>query len=139
MSNPYKPSAQVSPFYSEPRPQEGEVRGIARVYGVCNIALAVLSLLWTAMIVAVGMYGAFLSGDPPEEVMAGVLGCIVLVAPALIGSIIFTTAAYGLLRGRRWGFLLHIIGAVLAIFSCLGIIYTVIALVQANELRQQTP
>ena len=96
-----------------------------------NFLLAGLCLLVLGLLAAVLICGVFLSGDPADEIVAGVVGCAVLGAPVLLGLLIYGLAGLGLMRLRPWGYYLHIVGACLAGISCVGVIYTIFALIAA--------
>ena len=77
------------------------------------------------------VYGIFYSGDKGEELFAGVAGSIMLALPGLAGLVVYFVAGIGLTRRTAYGYYFHFAGAILAVFTCLGIIYTVFALIFA--------
>lgn len=100
-------------------------------FAVLDFLFSGLALVGILCICAVLVYGIFFSGDPRGEIAAGVFGCFVLLLPLSVGFIVFLIAGIGLLKRKTWGYYLHIVASVLAVFSCIGIVYTVFALVFA--------
>lgn len=86
-------------------------------------------------------YGLFYSGDPSEDIIAGIISCLIMILPLFIGFVVFLCAGIGLLKRKGWGFYFHIAGSILAAFSCIGIIYTVFALIFAfkPEFKAEFP
>ena len=70
------------------------------------------------------------AGTKPGETTPRVSG--------ILGLVVFVIAGSGLLRRRIWGYYAHIVGAMLLAPTCLGMIYTVFAIVHAvrPEFRQ---
>jgi hypothetical protein len=101
------------------------------VFAVLNFILAGFCLLGLVTMAFGLVYGVFLSGDQGEELWAGVLGCLMIMLPAALGLVVYTLAGIGLLKRKSWGFVCHVIGAALAVLSCIGVVYTVIALIFA--------
>lgn len=112
-------------------PEEERASPLITVYATVDFVLAGVCLLWALILASVLVYGVFFSGDTGRELAEGVVGCIVLGSPSLLGIPVFLLAGLGLVRRRTWGYVLHIIGAVLAALTCVGIIYTVFALIHA--------
>ena len=100
-----------------------------------NFTLAGLSVLWLAFWGCVLVFGIMMSNDPPDEVMAGVLGSVILAAPALIGVFLYSFAGYGMVKRRRWAYYVHLVGACVAGLSCLGLAYTIPAVMIAQRPR----
>jgi hypothetical protein len=101
------------------------------VFASVNFVLAGLCLLWILVLVAVIVYGIGFSGDRGAELVEGVVGAAFLAVPGIIGLGVYLVAGIGLVRRRPWGYYFHLAGAVMAALSCLGVIYTVLALVFA--------
>lgn len=102
-----------------------------RVFGVVNVVLAAIHLAGLVLIVCVLIYGVLFSGDPPDEIAAGVLGSLFLLGIFGLGFLAYAVAAVALLKRYRWGYYAHIVASVVAALSCLGIVYTVLGLVFA--------
>jgi hypothetical protein len=77
------------------------------------------------------VYGIFYSGDKGEELFAGVAGSIFIALPGLVGLVVYLLGGIGLVRRSAWGYYFHLAGAILAVFTCIGIIYTVFAFIFA--------
>jgi hypothetical protein len=103
------------------------------VFAVLNFALAGLSALWLLFWIGILVYGIGFSGDEGKELAAGVIGTAVLGLPGLAGLFVYVLAGFGLLRRAAWGYYLHFIGAALAALTCIGLIYTVLAIVVATQ------
>lgn len=103
------------------------------VFIALNFTLAGLSILSVALWVCVMLFGILASNDPPDEVAAGVLGCVILSVPALIGAVLYSFAGYGMLKRRRWAYYVHLVGACLAGVSCIGLAYTIPAIMIAQR------
>jgi len=99
------------------------------VFSALNFVLAGLCLVWILLFVVVLIYGVFYSGDKGKDLIAGVMGTIIIVSPGLIGIIIYLVGGLGLLKRWTFGYYVHLVGAVLAGFSCVGLVYTVFAFV----------
>jgi hypothetical protein len=56
---------------------------------------------------------------------------LIAIAYLVIGVILWSLAGLGLLRGRLWGFVLHVVGACWAALSCIGIVYTIPVMVMS--------
>ena len=104
-----------------------------RTFAILNFVMAGFCLLIVGGLATILFYGIYHSGDPPEEIFAGVLGTTVLGLPALLGLAVHTAAGIGLSRRKPWAWGVHIAGAGLAVFTCLGIIYSVFAFVAAFQ------
>ena len=102
------------------------------VFIAMNFTLAGIAVIWVAFWVCIMIFG-MMSGDPPDEVAAGVLGSIVLASPALLGAIVFAAAGYGMVKRRRWAYYVHIVGACIAGLSCIGLAYTIPAIMMAQR------
>ena len=98
-----------------------------------NVTLAGLSVLWLAFWACVLVFGIMMSNDPPDEVMSGVIGSVILAAPALIGVFLYSFAGYGMVKRRRWAYYVHLVGACVAGLSCLGLAYTIPAIMIAQR------
>lgn len=134
--NPYADNPYSTPAVQDAWTKEQPVAiesGMITVYAALNLVWAGICLIWVGMIGAVLVFGIFFSGDPADEMAAGVLGSLILGAPGLLGLVVFLLAGIGLLRRTNWGYYAHITGAVLAVFSCVGLIYTPFALIHALQ------
>jgi hypothetical protein len=81
---------------------------------------------------SLGMFfGVYFSGDTGQELAMGLLGLLLLGLPGLFGAIVYLPAGLGLLFRRAWGYYFHLAGAVLAALTCVGVIYTIPALLFA--------
>jgi hypothetical protein len=103
------------------------------VYAVLNFVWAIGCLIWTGLVVALMVYGIFYSGDPVNEIVVGVAGAFVVGLPAFLGLFVFSIAGFGLFRRSRWGYYAHIVGAALMACSCVGIVYTILAIIHALQ------
>jgi hypothetical protein len=111
------------------------------VFTVIDFVLAGVSALFASIFLFGLFYGVFLSGDRGGELAAGIFGSLVIIVPCVIGCGIYLVAGIGLLKRRNYGYYFHIVGSILAAFSCIGIIYTVVALIFAfkPEFRNEFP
>ncbi len=111
---------------------DGKNQGSAiTAFTVINFAFAGIALMGLAMILLALVYGVFFSGDEGEELMAGVFGSVFIGFFLLAGIVVYLGAGIGLAKRRRWGYYLHIAGAVMAVMYCCGVVYTVVALIFA--------
>jgi hypothetical protein len=94
-----------------------------------NFAFAAICLLGVLGMGGVLIYGIFYSGDEGSELAAGVFGSLIVASPAALGVVVYSLAGFGLLRRRTWGYYAHLAGAVLAALTCVGAIYTIVALI----------
>jgi hypothetical protein len=101
------------------------------LFSTLNFVLAGLCALWLVLMLAAVVYGIGFSGDQGKELATGILGSVILATPGLVGLPVYLFAGLGLLRHKAWGFCFHCTGAVLAAFTCVGVIYTVLAFVFA--------
>lgn len=114
---------------------EGKITAMA----VVNLILATVCLC-AAGVAGLGLfYGLFFSGDTGEELFGGVVALLLTGSPFIIGLVVYGLAGVLLIQRRKMGFYLHVVGGVLAAFSCVGIIYTVIALVISTQDDFQRP
>jgi hypothetical protein len=104
-----------------------EAGSAVTVFAVFNFVFAGLCLLWLGVLALALGYGIFFSGDTGEELMSGVAGVILFAVPGVLGLGIYLAAGLGLVFRQPWGYYLHLAGAVLAILSCIGIVYTAFA------------
>jgi hypothetical protein len=103
------------------------------VFVALNFTLAGLAVLWIVLLGCVLVFGIVMSGDPPDEIRDGVIGTIILAAPAVVGAPLYAFAGFGLLKRRTWGYYVHLVGACLAGLSCLGLAYTIPAILMAQR------
>ncbi len=101
------------------------------VFGALNFVFAGICFLWSALNISALIYGIFYSGDTEEKVKRGAIGLAILALPGLMGMIVYFVAGLGLLKRWKLGYYFHLVGAVFAGFSCIGIIYTVFAFLYA--------
>ena len=104
-------------------------------FAVLDFLFSGLALVGILFFCAVLLYGIFLSGDSRGEIAAGILGCFILLLLLSVGFSVFLIAGIGLLKRKTWGYYLHIVASVLAVFSCIGIVYTVFSLIFAFRLE----
>jgi hypothetical protein len=111
------------------QPRDGSIP----VFIALNFTLAALALGWLALWACVLVFGIVMSGDPPEEIRDGIIGAVILSAPAAVGAPLYAFAAFGMLKRRRWAYYVHLVGACLAAVSCIGLAYTIPALIMAQR------
>src|SRR5687768_6173007 len=98
-----------------------------------NFALAVLAVMWMAVWGWRVVHATMLGGDPPDEVPNVVHGCIILITPAVVAAPLYAFAGFGLLKRRPWGYYVHLVGACAAGLSCVGLAYTIPALITSQR------
>jgi len=101
------------------------------VFGALNFVFAGICFLWSALNTSALIYGIFYSGDTEEKVKRGAIGLAILAFPGVMGVIVYSVAGLGLLKRWKLGYYVHLVGAVLAAFSCIGLIYTIFAFIYA--------
>lgn len=99
------------------------------IFGVIDLVLAGINALAILLMLVVLAYGVFASGDPEEEIISGVYGCIIIMAPLLIGFGVFLSAGLGLIKRKRWGYYMHITAAVISFFTFVLLLYSILSLV----------
>ena len=111
------------------------------IFAALNFVFAALALFGMLTVIPIMIYGIFFSGDPKDEMIQGAVGCIMLLMPLFIGFVIYLLSGIGLVKRRVWGYYMHVIGSFLALFSCIGMIYTIISLIFAfrPEFRTAFP
>ena len=115
-------------------PQQPPQRDTAvPVFIAINFALGGLCALWAVLLACVLVYGIFFSGDRGQELMAGVLGSVILLAPGLVGMFVYLPAAIGMIKRKRWAYYIHLVGACYAAVSCVGLAYTIPAFIIAQR------
>jgi hypothetical protein len=105
--------------------------GLVPLFVVLNFCFATLGLLGFLFFGGILIFGVFFSGDEGEDVVAGVIGCLFFMMIFIVVSLLYTIAAIGLLRRAVWGYYFHLVGAALAALSCLGMAYTIPAIICA--------
>jgi hypothetical protein len=105
--------------------------GIVSLFAVLNFCFAGLGLLGFLFIGGILVYGIFFSGDTGEELAAGVIGCLFIMAFFFVGTLLYLIAAIGLLRKAAWGYYCHLVGAAFLALTCLGLAYTIPAFICA--------
>jgi hypothetical protein len=103
------------------------------VFIALNFTLAGLAAAWVALCVCVLLFGILMSGDPPDEKRDGVIGTIILGAPVFVAGILYAVAGVGMIKRRRWAYYLHLVGACAAGLSCIGLGYTIPAIMIAQR------
>lgn len=98
------------------------------VFNFCFSALGFLGFLSFAFIL---VYGVFFSGDTGEDLFAGVAGCFLVMGVTLAITLLYLIAAIGLIRKTAWGYYCHLVGAVFPSLTCLGLAYTIPAIIFA--------
>lgn len=134
--NPYDPYSSPANSYAPVQhmgPAGDPSASQITMYAILNFVFAGPALIMTVLLGGTLVYGIFYSGDPPEEIMAGVSGSVVIGLPGLLGLVVFPTAGIGLLKRSTIGYYAHFVGAIIMAFSCLGIVYTVFALMHATQ------
>jgi hypothetical protein len=109
------------------------------VFAALNFVLAGLCAVWLLLVGAILVYGIGFSGDRGKELATGIAGCVLFALPGLLALVIYLPAGFGLLRRRNWGYYLHCAGAVLAAFTCIGLVYAVPAFLFALQPEFSTP
>jgi hypothetical protein len=99
------------------------------IFGIIDLVLAGLNGLAILLMLVVLAYGIFGSGDPEEEIISGVYGCIIIMVPLLIGFIIFLSAGLGLMRRKIWGYYMHIVASVISFFTFILLAYSILSFV----------
>ena len=116
-----------------PPPPGSQRSGAVPVFVALNFVLAALSFVGVIGTFALIVYGVYYSGDTGEELAAGVFGSLMIGLPAMAGSVIYTLAGVGLMRRRPWGYYMHMVGAGLAVLSCVGVLYAIPAILFAVQ------
>jgi hypothetical protein len=127
--NPYKSGAAARRYVTQYDLQR--TAPLITVFAILNFVLAGVCTLWLLFIATALIYGIGFSGDEGQELVYGVLGCVAAAAPGLLGLVVYFVAGFGLLHRKAWGYYFHLAGAGFAALSCIGIIYTVFAIVFA--------
>jgi hypothetical protein len=128
--NPY--AAPTGTYFQPSAPPPADSPAVT-VFAVINLVLAFSALLWAGIIGCVLVYGIFFSGDVGEELAAGVLGSLFVGSPGAIGLVVYSVASLGLFRRRPWGYYFHLAGAALALLTCIGAVYTIVAVIFAVQ------
>ncbi len=102
-----------------------------RTFAVIDFVLAAIAGLGALFFIGVLAFAVFWSGDTGQELAAGVVGVVLFLLPFAVATVLYLAAGIGLLRRRPWGYYLHAAGAVLAMFTVVGIVYTVFAIAYA--------
>jgi hypothetical protein len=132
--NPFESPAAMGPAEPwRPSPAAGAADPAISIFATFNFVFAVLAFVGLIGVGAILVYGVFFSGDQGSELAAGVAGCVVLGALPAAMFAVCLAAGIGLISRRRWGYYLHLTGAVLAAFTCVGIIYTILAFISASR------
>jgi hypothetical protein len=58
---------------------------------------------------------------------------VIIASPALVGMFLYAFAGYGMVKRRRWAYYVHVVGACLAGLSCIGLAYTIPAIMMAQR------
>ncbi|MFC2174099.1 hypothetical protein ACFLU6_15990 [Acidobacteriota bacterium] len=102
-----------------------------RAFMILNFVWAGFSAFGLILMLLAMVYGVAFSGDSGKDLAAGIFGCILFAIPCSAALGVYLAAGFGLLNAKIYGYYCHIAGAFLAIFTCIGIIYTVFALIYA--------
>jgi hypothetical protein len=113
------------------RSEQDEAGPAIATFATVNFILACLCALSLMLVSVVLVYGIGFSGDQGEDLAAGIGGCALLAAPNVLGLVVYLMAGLGLLHRRVWGYCFHCVGVVLTAFTCLGLIWTIPALIFA--------
>lgn len=119
-------AAAVDPF-----PPDVGIRSMSvTVFAVINLVLGIVSLGWGAVWFA-GVISAATSSLPKDQ--GAVPGLVMFLIGSLIYGVVFSIAGLGLFKRKTWGYYAHLVGAILGIFSCFGILYSIPALIFAFQ------
>jgi hypothetical protein len=99
------------------------------IFAAVNLFLAAQVMILILLFVGGMIFGIFFSGDPPEEILKGLLGFAFFFAVSAVFLAAYLVAGIGLLKLKRWGYYAHFVSAVLSSCSCLGLAHTVLAFV----------
>jgi hypothetical protein len=114
-------------FTGEPFPVEtGERSTSVTVFAVINMVLGLVSLGW-AFVWFASTISAATSSLPKDQ--GAVPGLIMFLVGSLVYGVVFSVAGLGLYKRKMWGYYAHLVGAILGIFSCFGILYSIPALI----------
>ncbi len=97
------------------------------VFATLNFALAGLCLFWVlfwCLVMVVAAHDPALQGERRASTM---LGGVILSLPGAFGLVVYLTAGIGLVRRAAWGYYAHLGAAWLAALTCVGAIYTAVA------------
>lgn len=103
------------------------------VFIAINFVLGGIGALWSLFFLLVMIFGVIFSGDPPEEIMYGIIGSLMLGLPGVVACVVYLAAGVGMVKRRRWAYYLHLAGACIAALTCLGLAYTVPAMIMAQR------
>jgi hypothetical protein len=116
------------------QPAEDDDPGIRNskvtVFAVFNLVFALLALGGIGFWMLVAFTSVF-QGDP--KVGDIVVGSTMFIVPNVVYFLLFLPAAIGLMRRKSWGYYFHLTAAIFAAFSCVGLLYTVPALIFAFQ------
>lgn len=104
-----------------------------QVFAVANFVLAALAGLCALFWIGILIFGVYFSGDTGEELVAGVIGTGFFLVIAVIYGLLTLAAGIGLLKRVRWGYYFHLVAAAITALSCIGVPYTVAAILFAAK------
>jgi hypothetical protein len=99
------------------------------IFAGINLFLAAQILLLLLLFMGAMIFGIFFSGDPPDEILKGILGFIVFFAVFGVYLAVYLVAGIGLLKLKKWGYYAMFVAAIMSSCSCVGLAYTVLAFV----------
>ncbi|CAN5910106.1 hypothetical protein BH23PLA1_BH23PLA1_25570 [soil metagenome] len=106
--------------------------GTITTFATLNFFFGGLGVLWSLFFIMSALSYPY-ADEPAGALVEFILGAIFVIFPAMIMATCCLTAGFGLLQRKVWGYYSHFIGAVLMAFTCIGIPYTVIALIIATR------
>jgi hypothetical protein len=99
------------------------------VFAVLNFVMSIVALLGGGLWM-MGIASAAL-GDAEAQKALG--GFFIFLLPNVIYFLLFLAAGIGLMKRTTWGYYVHLTTAILAGFSCIGLAYTIPALIFAFQ------
>lgn len=106
----------------------GIKNSMVTIFAVFNLIFSLFALAGIGFWLLVVMTSVF-QNDPKVGDIA--VGSAFFIIPNIVAFILFLPAAIGLMKRKNWGYYFHLTAAVLAGFSCIGLLYTVPALIMA--------
>ncbi|MEO7508366.1 MAG: hypothetical protein ABIZ95_14065 [Pyrinomonadaceae bacterium] len=103
----------------------GIKNSMVTIFAVFNLIFSLFALGGIGFWLLVVMTSVF-QNDPKVGDIA--VGSAFFIIPNIVAFILFLPAAIGLMKRKNWGYYFHLCAAVLAGFSCVGLLYTIPAL-----------